>query len=370
MKAKKVVTDLFSGAGISVNGKKPWDIQVHNDRFYQRVLSEVELGFGESYMDGWWDCEAMDELANKIFKGKLDKKIRGNWKLSLFALNTKLFNRQKRSRASQVGEQHYDLGNDLFRAMLDTRLNYTCAYWKNAKNLDEAQEAKLDMVCKKINLKQGMTVLDLGCGWGSFAKYAAEKYGANVVAVNISKEQVQLARELCKGLPVEIRLQDYREVEGKYDAVISIGIFEHVGYKNYRTYMEVVNRCLKDDGLAFIHTIGNNISTTHANKWTDKYTFPNGMLPSISQIAKAAEGLFVIEDWHNFGPDYGKTLMAWYQNFNSAWPELKDKYGDRFYRMWRFYLLSSIGSFQSRSQQLWQIVMTKPGREQPDCRIN
>ncbi|HBN26538.1 MAG TPA: cyclopropane fatty acyl phospholipid synthase [Desulfobacteraceae bacterium] len=370
MKAKKIVKELLSGADISINGKMPWDIQVHDNRLYRRLLSEADLGLGESYMDGWWDCEVLDEFINRICKAKLYKKVTGNWKTSLYVFTTKLFNRQKKSRASQVGEQHYDLGNDLYQSMLDKRLNYTCAHWKNVDNLDQAQEAKLDLICKKINLKPDMTVLELGCGWGSFAKYAAEKYGAKIVAVNISKEQVRLGRELCKGLPVELRLHDYREVDGKYDAVISIGILEHVGYKNYRTYMEVVNRCLKDDGIAFIHTIGSNVSKTHINRWTDKYIFPNSMLPSISQISKAMEGLFVMEDCHNFGPDYDKTLMEWYQNFNNCWPKLKDKYGDRFYRMWRFYLLSSAGGFRSRSQQLWQIVMTKTGREQPNCRIS
>jgi len=214
-----------------------------------------------------------------------------------------------------------------------------------------------------------MTILELGCGWGSFAKYAAENYGVNVVALNISKEQINLARELCKGLPVEFRLQDYREAEGKYDRVVSIGILEHIGYKNFSTYMKVTERCLKDDGLAFIHTIGNNTSTTHISIWTEKYIFPNSMLPSVAQISKAMEGLFVMEDWHNFGPDYDKTLMVWYRNFNKAWPQLKEKYGERFYRMWRFYLLGSAGGFRSRKNQLWQIVMTKTGRKQPDCRI-
>jgi cyclopropane-fatty-acyl-phospholipid synthase len=369
MDAKKIISDLLDTADIAIDGKRPWDIQVHDNRFYRRVLRDADLGLGESYMDGWWDCEALDEFIYRIFKAKLDKRVRGDWKTSLYILKTKIFNRQKKSRAVQVGEQHYDLGNDLYQAMLDTRLNYTCAYWKNADNLDLAQEAKLELVCKKIGLKPGMSVLELGCGWGSFAKYAAEKHGAHVVAVNISKEQVQLGKELCKGLPVELRLQDYREVTGIYDAVISIGILEHVGFKNYRTYMEIVNRCLKEDGIAFIHTIGTNISTTYANRWTNKYIFPNGMLPSIAQIARAMEGLFVMEDWHNFGPDYDKTLMVWYQNFNSAWPALKDKYGEPFYRMWRFYLLSSAGGFRARNQQLWQIVMTKTGREQPDCRM-
>jgi cyclopropane-fatty-acyl-phospholipid synthase len=370
MRAKEIIRGLLSEAGIEINGKNHWDIQVHDERLYQRLLSESALGLGESYMDDWWDCEALDEFISRILKAQLDKKVKGNWKILLYILKTKLFNRQKKSRAKIVGEQHYDRGNDLYQAMLDKRLNYTSAYWKNAKNLDEAQEAKLDLVCKKIELKKGMTVLELGCGWGSFAKYAAEKYGAHVVGVNVSREQVELGRELCKGLPVELRLQDYREVEGKYDRVISIGIMEHVGYKNYRTYMEVVDRTLKDDGIAFVHTIGGNISTTYVNAWTDKYIFPNGMLPSIAQLAKAMEGLFVMEDWHNFGPDYDRTLMAWYHNFENSWDQLKDKYGERFFRMWRYYLLSSAGGFRSRAQQLWQIVMTKPGRKQPGSRIS
>ncbi len=370
MKAKTIIQELLSDADISINGRNPWDIQVHENRFFQRVLSESALGLGESYMDGWWDCQALDEFISRIFKARLDKKVVGNGKIQLYILKNRLFNRQKKTRAKIVGEQHYDLGNDLYQAMLDKRLNYTSAYWKQAKNLDEAQEAKLELVCQKIGLEKGMSVLELGCGWGSFAKYAAEKYGVQVVGVNVSRQQVELGRQLCYGLPVELRLQDYREVEGKYDRVISIGIMEHVGYKNYRTYMEVVDRCLKEDGIAFIHTIGSNMSTSCANAWTDKYIFPNGMLPSIAQLARAMEGLLVMEDWHNFGPDYDKTLLAWYHNFESSWGKLKDKYGERFFRMWRFYLLSSAGGFRSRAQQLWQIVMTKPGRVQPECRIS
>ncbi|KKK59027.1 hypothetical protein LCGC14_3038510, partial [marine sediment metagenome] len=268
----------------------------------------------------------------------------------------------------QVGERHYDIGNDLYRRMLDKRMIYTCAYWKKARNLDQAQEAKLDLVCRKINLKKGMTVLELGCGWGTFARYAAEEYGAKVTAVTISREQVKLGRELCRGLPVEIKLEDYRQVTGKYDRVISIGIMEHVGYKNYRTYMETVDRTLKHDGIAFVHTIGQNSNETTTNSWTTRYIFPNSMLPSIAQLGKAMEGLFIMEDWHNFGPDYDKTLMAWHANFEKSWPELKEKYGDRFYRIWRYYLLSSAGGFRSRFNQLWQIVMTRSGSEQPDCR--
>ena len=363
-----LIRRLLSSADVEINGPDPWDIQVHDERFYSRVLKEVELGLGESYMDGWWDCPALDQFIDRALRTRLDLQIRGNWKILLHMLRSRIFNLQSVHRAFQIGEKHYDLGNDLYRAMLDKRLNYTCAYWRDVRTLDEAQEAKLELVCQKIGLEAGMAVLELGCGWGSFAKYAAEKYGVNVLGVTVSKEQVELGMELCRDLPVELRLQDYRDVAGEYDRVISIGVMEHVGYKNYRTYMEVVNRTLKPGGIGFFHTIGSNTSKKIVNPWTEKYIFPNGMLPSIAQLAAAMEGLFVIEDWHNFGPDYDLTLMAWHENFEEAWPQLKNSYSDRFYRMWCYYLLSSAGGFRSRFNQLWQVVFTRIGDQQPDCR--
>jgi cyclopropane-fatty-acyl-phospholipid synthase len=368
-RSKKTIIELLSLAGITVDGKNPFDIQVFNEKFYKRVLKETALGLGESYMDGWWDCQALDQCFDRILRARLNEKVKGDWKLAWHLLRPKLFNLQKLSRAYRVGQQHYDIGNDLYEAMLDKRMLYTCGYWKDANDLDKAQEDKLELVCRKINLEPGMKVLELGCGWGSFAKYAAENYGIEVTAVTVSEKQVELGSELCKGLPVKIMLEDYRNMSGKYDRVISIGIMEHVGYKNYRNYMEVTDRCLNDDGIAFFHTIGGNVSTIITNAWTNKYIFPNGMIPSISQLGRAMESLFVMEDWHNFGPEYDKTLMAWHANFEDAWPDLKEKYGERFYRMWRYYLLSSAGSFRSRLNQLWQVVMTKPGREQPLCRI-
>jgi cyclopropane-fatty-acyl-phospholipid synthase len=365
-KSEIIVRDLFNLDGIEVNGPNPWDIQIHDQLTYDRILQESALGLGESYMDGWWDCEAIDQLITRVLTANLDEKVKGNWKILLLVLRSRLLNLQSPAKAYEVGERHYDLGNDLYCAMLDRRLNYTCAYWKNSTTLDEAQEAKLDMVCRKIGLKPGMSVLELGCGWGSFAKFAAEEYGAQVLGLTVSKEQVALGMEMCKGLSVELRLQDYREVQGQYDAVISIGIMEHVGYKNYRTYMQVADRCLKENGIAFIHTIGSNTSVFSADGFSNKYIFPNGMLPSINQLGKAMENIFVMEDWHNIGPNYDPTLMAWHANFERAWPELKSRYDERFYRMWRYYLLSSAGGFRSRRQQLWQIVMTRPGIPQPD----
>lgn len=365
-----VVKNLLAQAEIEVNGSKPYDIHIHDPRLYDRVLQTPHLALGEGYMDGWWDCEAIDEFITRVLLARLQEKIKSSLQLTFHVLRSKLMNMQSRARAFEVGEQHYDLGNDLYSAMLDKRLNYTCAYWKNAQTLNEAQENKLELVCRKIGIFPGMRILELGCGWGSFAKYAAEKHGALVLGVTVSKEQVALGMELCKGLPVELRLQDYREVEGKYDAVISIGVMEHVGYKNYHNYMEVVDRCLKEDGIAFIHTIGSNMSVTSADQFSNKYIFPNGMLPSIAQLSSVMEGRFVIEDLHNIGPHYDPTLMAWHENFETAWPELKAKYSERFRRMWNYYLLSSAGGFRSRAQQLWQIVFTRQGTRQPDCRFS
>jgi cyclopropane-fatty-acyl-phospholipid synthase len=366
---EKFVKDLLLLAGITVNGKRSFDIQIHNPAFYSRILREQVLGLGESYMDAWWDCEALDEFINRIIRADLEKEVKGDWKILWHALKSRLFNLQTRRKAFHIADVHYNLGNDLYQAMLDKRLNYSCAYWQNATNLDEAQEAKLDLICRKIELEPGMSVLDLGCGFGGFARYAAEKYQARVTGYTVSDQQVNLGREMCRELPVEFKLEDYRQANGQFDRVISIGFMEHVGYRNYSTYMDVVDRCLKPDGIALLHTIGSNVSKSHSNAWTSKYIFPNGVLPSIAQISQASEKVFVIEDLHNFGPHYDKTLLAWYENFNTAWPQLREKYGDRFYRMWRYYLLSCAGGFRARGTQLWQFVMTRQGRTQPSCRL-
>jgi len=365
---RQTVERLLEGSTVAIDGPSPWDIQVHDERLYGRVLSQGSLGFGEAYMDGWWDCGQIDELITRIQRYDVVSKLKPSVKLILDSALARLMNLQSKRRAFRIGQAHYDLGNDLYQAMLDKRLTYTCGYWnpstssgQGASNLDEAQEAKLDLVCRKIGLKPGQKILDIGCGWGSFAKFAAEKYGAEVVGITVSKEQVKLAQDLCRGLPVVIRLQDYREIEGQFDHIVSLGMIEHVGYKNFRTYYKVVNRCLKDDGLFLLHTIGGNLSSCDNDPWIAKYIFPNSMLPSARQLAQAAEGLFVMEDWHNFSADYDRTLMAWYANFEAHWEGLKARYDERFRRMWRFYLLACAGTFRARQNQLWQIVYSKKG---------
>lgn len=353
---------MLREASININGNNSCDIQVRNEDLYKRTLGQGTLGFGEAYMDGWWDVDVLDDFLTKVLQANLEDKVKSPTVL-LAAIQVKLINLQSRRRAFNIGKAHYDLGNDLYSAMLDSRMTYTCGYWKDAKTLDEAQEAKLELVCRKVGLKEGDRVLDIGCGWGSFLKYAAEKYGIEGVGITVSQEQVELAKKSCSGLPIEIRLQDYRDVDETFDHIISLGMFEHVGVKNYREYMRVVNRCLKDDGLFLLHTIGGNQSVSQNDPWIDKYIFPDSLLPSLRQIMEASEGVFIVEDLHNFGKDYDKTLMAWYANFEESWDQLKQNpaYDERFYRMWKYYLLSCAATFRSRKNQLWQIVFSKRG---------
>jgi len=358
---QQTIERILDGTGITINGKEAFDPQIHNEEFFGRVLRRGSLGLGEAYMDGWWDCENLDEFFYRILGSEADKKIRVNVQLLwMLAWNT-LKTTGTRSKAFEIGKRHYDIGNDLYCVMLDKRLTYTCGYWKNAKDLEAAQEAKLDLVCQKIGLKAGQSVLDIGSGWGCFIKYASQNYGAKATGVTVSREQKELADKLCQGLPAETQLIDYRDITGSYDAIVSLGMFEHVVYKNYRTFMQVAHKALKDNGLFLLHTIGGNRSVTATDPWISKYIFPNSMIPSIAQIGKAAEGLFVIEDLHNFGADYDKTLMAWYRNIRDNWAGLKSSYSDRFYRMWTYYLLSCAGSFRARKNQLWQIVLSKQG---------
>ena len=355
------VETFLEPAGLTLNGPNPWDPQIHDERLFTRLLAEGSIGLGEAYMDGWWDCAKLDEFCCRILASGVHRKMPRTWKLLRYHLGARLLNRQRKSRAFLPAEVHYDLGNDVFAATFDSRITGSCGYWKDARDLDEAQEAKHDLVCRKLGLKPGQRVLDIGCGWGAFMKFAAERYGVECVGVTVSSEQVELGRERCQELPVTFLLMDYRDVSGEFDRIVSMGMFEHVGNKNYDTYMAAAHRVLRADGLFLLHTIGGNFSATNIDPWLDRYIFPGGVLPSIRQIGAALEDRFVMEDWHNFGPDYDKTLMAWMEKFDSNWPELRPKYGDRFYRMWKYYLLSCAGSFRARVTQLWQIVLSKGG---------
>lgn len=361
MSAKEKMRDILALADVELNGADPWDLQVRDERFYQLVLSHGSMGLGESYMDGWWDVPQLDEFFSKVQRARLHEKVRDP---SVFWLAAKgrFFNRQTRLASTKVAREHYDLGNDLYRAMLDKNMQYTCAYWKDAKDLDQAQENKLRLICRKLYLRPGMKVLELGCGFGGLSRFMAKEYGCEVVSYNISREQMRFARQFCDGLPVRFEEKDYREAihEPQFDRVVAIGLCEHIGHKNHRSFLELARSKLKDGGLFLLHTIGGNRSRTSTDPWIDKYIFSGGVMPSLPQLAAALHGLWVMEDWHNFGPDYDKTLLAWWDNFDTRYCTLdKQKYGQRFYRMWKLYLMMSAGAFRARRLQLWQIVLSK-----------
>lgn len=364
-----IAEHMLMSADIKINGSRPWDIQVHKSELFERVFKYYSLGLGEAYVDGWWDCEQIDEFIFRVLNANLDAQILTNKRfliaillLRLRSLHSLLFNQQSPARSLEVGRRHYDIGNDLYGCMLDRNLNYTCGYWRNAQTLDEAQIAKMELTCQKLQLKPGLCLLDIGCGFGTFAKYAAENYGVRVVGITISKQQQNLAIELCKNLPIEIRFLDYREINEKFDRIVSLGMFEHVGYKNYATFMHIVAKCLRPDGLFLLHTIGSNVTSIQPDPWINRYIFPNGHLPSIVQIGKAIEPHFIMEDWHSFGLDYAKTLRSWHHNFTSNWSTIAKQYDEKFYRMWTYYLLSSIGGFKAKTIRLWQIALSKQSR--------
>lgn len=365
MSAKSKVAELLRSADIEIGGGRPWDIQVHDERLYQRVIAEGTIGAGESYMDGWWDAEQLDEFFTRVLRVRFDRQIRTSSML-LQMLLSRVGNFQKRRRSQRVAIQHYDISNRLYEAMLGPTMQYTCAYYGpegSETTLDQAQRAKLALIARKLHLEPGMRVLELGGGFGELSRYLAAEQDCEVVNYNISRQQVEYARGICEGLPVDIRHEDYREaasLKELFDRVVSVGLMEHVGPKNYRGFFELAKSRLKTGGLALVHTIGGNKSRTIADPWITRYIFPGGVIPSEAWLTRAKEDLFVLEDWHNFGPDYDRTLMAWEANFVDAWPQLKEQEAldERFYRMWRYYLLSSAGAFRSRGLNLWQMVLS------------
>jgi len=351
---------LLAPAGVHLDGDAPHDLRVHDDRFYARIFAQGSLGLGEAYMDGWWDADDLPAFFTRVLGARVDEHLH-TFDAMLAHLRARFVNLQHGARAFQIGETHYDLGDDLFKAMLGRRLVYSCAYWRDAASLDAAQVAKLAMVCDKLGLQPGMRVLDIGCGWGEALKFAAQEHGVEGVGITVSANQAAYARQLCEGLPVEIHLEDYHDLTEPFDAILSIGMFEHVGALNYRGFFEIARRCLAPDGLFLLHCIGTNEAPSRPDPWIAKYIFPNSQIPAASEVATALEGLFVVEDWHNFGADYDRTLMAWRDNFDAAWPSLSAYYDERFRRMWHFYLACAAATFRCRRDQLWQLVLSPEG---------
>lgn len=365
MKAR--IEKLLNEVGITVNGNQPYDIQVHDDRMFTMIATRGSVGAGEAYMDGLWDCERLDELFFKVCKGKAYNKVYSPAMLFFRNLQNSLINQQSPKKSIAVAKRHYNLGNRMYERMLGKSMAYTCGYWKNAQTLDEAQFAKYELTCQKLHLQPGDTVLEIGCGWGGLAKYMAEHYGCEVVAIDIGDEPARYAKELCKEWPVKIFQCDYRDTRTynpkkfKFNKIVSVGVLEHIGFKNYQTLVNIAQSFLQKDGIALLHTIGGNASRKFCEPWIDKYIFPNGMLPSLKQLGHAYEEHFIVEDHHNFGAFYDMTLLKWNENLNNHWSELKSSYNERFHRMMNYYLLSCAGGFRARDMQLWQFVLTPSG---------
>ncbi len=367
---RALVTRLFNHAGIDIGGNAPWDIRVNNPRFYRRVL-QGSVGLGESYTDGDWDTPQLDSMIQRLLRtGAPSTAVAGAGRI-LQNLRSRIANMQTRRGSRAMAEQHYDLDHRLYTHFLGPHNQYTCCFFDGTDELRVAEECKLEMLCEKLELGPGDRVLDVGCGWGGFVRYAASTRGCTAVGISLSAEQIAYARKYAAGFDVEIVRCDYRDLPDRFpaasfDKILVCGMLEHVGYKNYRRLMKIIHELLSENGLFLLHTIGNKDVTTIVDPWIEKYIFRNSMIPAMSQIADAVRGLFVIQAWENYGYYYSKTLRAWYENFNRNWPrimeiETRQRFDERFRRMWNYYLLSCKAAFDVEELHLWQIVTSKYG---------
>ena len=362
MSLRSRIADFLERTDILIDGARAWDLQVKDDRFFGRIRREGLVGLGESYMDGWWDCERLDELACRVFSTGIVGSHKNDRLTRLLQLKSRIFNMRKGRRSEKVARTHYDLGNTFFERMLGPTMVYSCAHWSRASALDGAQVDKLDLLCQSLGVKPGQRVLDVGCGWGSFAKHAATRYGCQVVGITNSSKQCEYAQVFCDGLPVEVHLMDYRDGRlsalGPFDRIVSVGMFEHVGGKNHGRYMEIIRRLLADDGRFLLQTIGTHGPYT-VDPWFDRHIFPNSAVPRPRDIARAIDGRFLIQEWRNSGLDYDPTVTAWHENLCNGPEGLKPWNQTRFRRMWSYYLLCAAGNFRSRrAWQLWRILLT------------
>lgn len=363
---ERFVVPTLRRAEIEVGGSRPWDIKIHDRRFFRRVVLEGSLGLGDSYLEGWWDCDDLGTFFHRLIAARSQDQRTTGIPGFVHNLRRKLFNLQGKRRAKQVVNSHYDLPTALFETMLGPSMTYSCAYWQGTVSLEQAQENKLDLICRKLGVAPGDRILELGCGFGSFARHASRRYGCTVVGVTLSGAQARYARSLCDGLPVEIHQADYRDLQtysdGKpFSRIVSIAMFEAVGRRSFRGFMEVVDRLLQDGGSWLLHTIGDAVCSS--DPWLDKHIFPNGELPSHDQIEDAARSLFSLHDTHEFGSDYALTLAAWETNFRRGWHELRRSnprvFDGRFFRKWIYYLSCCRGAFLAGDLYLWQILMAR-----------
>ncbi len=328
----------------------------------RRILANPGLELGETYMDGGWDV-ADGSLADlltvlrKNFSDRVDRRSR----FAEIAARAQTWNAPKAS-ASHV-RHHYDLDEELFRAFLDRGMHYSCAYFRDPDmSLESAQLAKCNHIARKLLLEPGNRVLDIGSGWGSLAMHLAETADVSVVGLTLSAEQLRVARAEAarRGLSdrVEFRLEDYRKHRGDYDRIVSVGMFEHVGRRNFRRYFDQLVAQLRPGGSALLHTIGSTRPPASTNAWFRRHIFPGGFIPSLSNISAAIEraGL-AIGDLEILRPHYALTLKEWNRRFQSQRTHFAALKGERFCRMWEFYLVASQTSFEHGDLVVFQLQL-------------
>lgn len=368
--------NLLTGTDVNIvrptDEARPWDIVIRSSDFYTRILRDGVTGAAEGYVAGDWDCSDIADLTDRIYRANIAERLGTNKGFALRLAAQHIVSRFDRSAADEVAKRHYDLPPLLFERMLGERQVYSCGYWpEEVETLDQAQEAKLALIAQKLQVEPGMRVLDIGGGAGGLAGFLAAHYGVKVVNTGVSREQIDLANRKYADLDVENRFQDYREInDGPYDRIVSVGMFEHVGKKprNYKKFMGVVQRNLAEDGIFLLHTIGTHVSkAATSTRWVDENIFPNSRIPTYEQIARAVGDRFVVHHEENIGPHYDPTLLAWNDNFEQHWEEIQShphfkENPEAFRRMWRLYLLGSAGMFRAGRLQVWQFIMTRPGR--------
>jgi cyclopropane-fatty-acyl-phospholipid synthase len=358
---------LWTGDEISTPGSRPVGcLELRSGRALLELLRSPSMGLGECYRKGLLEVHGDILVVSNEMMAALVKKQAGRYygpKIRSLLHAVKV-NSKNKSRHNV--NHHYDLGNDFYKLWLDERMVYTCAYFeKPTATLDEAQVAKLEHVCRKLNLRPGQTVIDAGCGWGALAIHMAEHHGVRVIAYNLSSEQIDYARQQAAakqlGGRVNFLQEDYRDINTCCDAFVSIGMLEHVGLANYGHLGTLVHRCLKPGGFGLIHSIGRS-HAAKADPWITKYIFPGGHMPSLSEMMRVFEPhRFSILDIENLRPHYARTCAIWLENFEAQAGHIAEIYGEEFVRMWRLYLAGSSAGFQSGTLQLFQILFAPKG---------
>jgi cyclopropane-fatty-acyl-phospholipid synthase len=345
-------------------------VTLTDKKLVRAIAKNISLGVGEAYMDGKLLVDGpLDQLAALAYDNPQAFDIVNSNRLH------KGFHRNNRRNQPKLIAHHYDLGNDFYELWLDTEtLGYTCGYYKTPQDtLEQGQVQKFDHVLNKLQIKPGQELLDIGFGWGYLLIRAAKRYGIKGVGVSLSREQHAYACEWAKREGVEklvafelMNYQDLPKLKRQFDRVVSIGFFEHVGRGNHQTYFDTVNKMLRPDGISVLHCITQQ-QEAFTDAWLDRYIFPGGYVPSIREVtARLPSHDFILKDYENIGPHYIPTLEAWWQRFEANKQQVIGMYDERFYRMWRLYLASSIAAFRTGTYNLSQYTFArKPGLDWP-----